>query len=1069
MKRKLMLLLACLFVGIGLVTAQTQTITGVVISEEDGQPVIGASVLVKGTQLGTITGVDGDFTLPNVPSSAKTLQISYIGMQTQEVLIKPNVKVFMKADAEMLDEVIVVAYGTAKKESLTGSISVVDSKKIEKRITTSVTGALEGSAPGVQVNNTYGEPGKAPSIRIRGFGTLVSGASDPLFIVDGVPFDGNIAELNSNDIESMSILKDAASAALYGNRAANGVVLITTKSGRGSDKPSITLQINQGIYNRGISEYERLGADQWMEASWKAMKNYAMTGSLGLGESDAAAYATKNIITGYARRNIYDAADDALFDANGNLTANKLSGYDDLDWAKDIERNGYRQEYNLSASSSGDKLSVYSSVGYLNEKGYVIASGYERFSGRVNSTYTPNKWIKAGLNLSGSTTKRDYNDNATGEYYANPFYITRYMAPVYPLFMHNADGSYALDELGNKQYDVTSSYLSNRNIAYELRNNKEESRRNVLGGQAFVTVNLPYDFSVTVKGDLNNSTSNNTKYDNPKIGDGATNNGRLTSYAYQYTNYTMQQLINWKHSYKNMHNVDVMLGHENYSWERKYTSGMNTGMAVDGNLTMGNFLTNSFFNGSDDEYKTESYLARARYNYDERYFAEASFRRDGSSRFHPDNRWGNFFSVGASWNIKREAFMQDIDWIDHLKFRASYGEVGNDAGVNYYGYMALYTIDKNGGEAALLKKSLSAPDIKWETTQTLDFALEGRLFDRLNFQIGYFDKRSKDLLFEVRLPLSAGSYPWVDTDNGAPMNLTQYKNIGTVSNRGVEIALDADAINTRDWKWNIGLDATFLKNKVVKLPDGKDILRGMQNYSEGHSIYEFYTYHFAGVDQMTGQSLYTIDPEKKEDAAANNALTTIDGTDYTTITTYGKRDWAGSALPKVYGSIHSAVSWKDLSLNILFTYGLGGKVYDGSYHSLMSTSAMSSGSALHKDALKSWDGVPEGMTETSANRIDPNGVPALDFNRSTDNNATSDRWLTSASYLVFKNLNLSYSLPKSWMNRWGISGLTLTAGIENLFTVTARKGLNPQFSFNGTSDDTYVTARVYNLGLTVKF
>lgn len=975
----------------------------------------------------------------------------------------------MHADTEMLDEVVVVAYGTAKKESLTGSISVVDSKKIEKRITTSVTGALEGSAPGVQVNNTYGEPGKAPSIRIRGFGTLVSGASDPLYVVDGVPFDGNIAELNSNDIESMSILKDAASAALYGNRAANGVVLITTKSGRGSNKPSITLQINQGIYNRGLSEYDRLGADQWMEASWKAMKNYAMTGSLGLNEADAAAYATKNVITGYARRNIYDGADDALFDSNGKLTAKRLPGYDDLDWAKGIERNGHRQEYNLSASSSGEKLSVYSSVGYLNEKGYIVASDYERFSGRVNSTYTPNKWIKAGLNLNGSVTTRNYNDNATGNLYANPFYITRYMAPVYPMYVHNADGSYALDEFGNKQYDVVSSYLSNRNIAFELRNDKQESRRNVLGGQAFVTVNLPYDFSVTVKGDLNNSTSNNKKYDNPKIGDGATNNGRLTSYAYQYTNYTMQQLINWNHTYRNVHNIDVMLGHENYSWERKYTSGMNTGMAVDGNLTMGNFLTNSYFGGSDDEYKTESYLARGRYNYDERYFVEASFRRDGSSRFHPDNRWGNFFSVGASWNIKREAFMQDINWVDNLKFRASYGEVGNDAGVSYYGYMALYTIDKNGGNAALLKKSLSAPDIKWETTQTIDFALEGRLFDRLNFQIGYFDKRSKDLLFEVRLPLSAGSYPWVDTDNGAPMNLTQYKNIGTVSNRGFELALNVDAINTRDWTWNIGVDATFLKNKVIKLPEGKDILHGMQNYSEGHSIYEFYTYHFEGVDQMTGQSLYTIDPEKKETAAADGALTTINGKDYTTVTSYAKRDWAGSALPKVYGSVSSALSWKDLSMNVLFTYGLGGKVYDGSYHSLMSTSAMSSGSALHKDALKSWDGVPEGMTETSANRIDPNGIPALDFNRSTDNNATSDRWLTSASYLVLKNLNLSYSLPKKWMNQWGIGGLTLTAGIENLFTVTARKGLNPQFSFNGDSDDTYVTARVYNLGLTVKF
>ena len=990
-------------------------------------------------------------------------------MQSQEVAIRPTVKVTLKADSEVLDEVVVVAYGTAKKESLTGSISVVDSKKIEKRITTSVTGALEGSAPGVQVNNTYGEPGKAPSIRIRGFGTLVSGASDPLFVVDGVPFDGNIAEINSNDIESMSILKDAASAALYGNRAANGVVLITTKSGRGSNKPSITLQINQGIYNRGLPEYERLGADQWMEASWIAMKNYAMTGSLGLSETDAAAYATKNMITGYARRNIYDGANDALFDSNGKLIAKRLSGYDDLDWNKGVERNGHRQEYNLSASSSGDKLSVYSSVGYLNEKGYIIASGYERFSGRINSIYTPNKWLKAGLNLNGSITKRDYNDNAKGTYYANPFYITRYMAPVYPMYMHNADGSYALDELGEKQYDVTSAYLSNRNIAFELRNDKQESRRNVLGGQAFATINLPYDFSVTVKGDMSSSTSNNKKYDNPQIGDGATNNGRLTSYAYQYTNYTMQQLINWKHTYKNIHNIDVMLGHENYSWERKVTYGMNTGMAVDGNLTMGNFLTNSYFSGSDDEYKTESYLARARYNYDERYFVEGSFRRDGSSRFHPDNRWGNFFSLGANWNIKREAFMEDINWINNLKLRASYGEVGNDAGVNYYGYMALYTIDKNGGNAALLKKSLSAPDIKWETTQTLDFALEGRLFDRLNFQIGYFDKRSKDLLFEVRLPLSAGSYPWVDSDNGAPMNLTQYKNIGTVSNRGVEIALDIDAVNNKDWRWNIGLDATFLKNKVVKLPDGKDILHGMQNYSEGHSIYEFYTYHFEGVDQMTGQSLYTIDPEKKETAAADGALTTINGTDYTTVTSYAKRDWAGSALPKVYGSVNSALSWKDLSLNVLFTYGLGGKVYDGSYHSLMGTSVMSSGTALHKDVLQSWNGVPEGMSETSANRIDPNGLPALDFNRSTDNNAVSDRWLTSASYLVLKNLNFSYNLPQKWMNQWGISGLMLTAGIENLFTVTARKGLNPQYSFNGGSDDTYVTARVYNFGLTVKF
>ena len=310
----------------------------------------------------------------------------------------------------------------------------------------------------MQVNNTYGEPGKAPSIRIRGFGTLVSGASEPLYVVDGVPFDGNMAELNSNDIASMSILKDAASAALYGNRAANGVVLITTKSGHATNKPSITLQMNQGIYNRGIPEYDRLDADRWMEASWMA-KKYAMMSNKGMSATEAGQYATEHLITESIGRNIYNAADNQLFDANGKLTASRLSGYDDLDWADAIERNGHRQDYNLSASTSGEKYSIYSSIGYLKEKGYVKATDYERYSGRINSTFTPNKWFKGGVNLTGSWTKRNYNDNATGSYYSNPFYITRYMAPVYPVYMHNADGSYQLDENGEIRIDWINDSL----------------------------------------------------------------------------------------------------------------------------------------------------------------------------------------------------------------------------------------------------------------------------------------------------------------------------------------------------------------------------------------------------------------------------------------------------------------------------------------------------------------------------------------------------------------------------------------------------------------------------------
>lgn len=859
-------------------------------------------------------------------------------------------------------------------------------------------------------------------------------------------------------------MKDAASSALYGNRAANGVVIITTKSGRAASKPSVTLQMNQGIYTRGLPEYDRLSADPWMEVSWIAKRN-ALISNKGMSVEKASQYASANLIKESIGRNIYDAPSSQLFDANGKLIANMLPGYTDLDWADEIERYGHRQDYNLSASTSGEKFHLYSSVGYLKEKGYVTASDYERFSGRINSTFTPNKWFQAGVNLTGSWTKRNYNENAKGNAYANPFYITRYKAPVYPVYMHKADGSYELDKNGNRIFDTTSSYLDNRNIVYELQNNKQESTRNVLGGQVFATITLPLGFSATVKGDMNNSTTNSMKFDSPKIGDGKPD-GRLTNYAYQYQTITFQQILNWNYTFNKVHNVEAMLAHESYSWERKYNGGMNTGMAVEGNLTMGNFLNNSFYGGNDDEDKTESYLARVKYNYDNRYFIEGSFRRDGSSRFHKDNRWGNFFSVGASWNMKNEAFLKDVEWVDFLKLRTSYGEVGNNMGVNYYGYMALHALDKNGTNAALIRKSISASDIKWETTQTVDVAVEGRLFNKLNFQIGYFDKRSKDLLFEVRLPLSAGSFPWQD----AVMNMTQYKNIGIVSNRGWEISLNADIIDKGDWRWNVGADATFLDNEIVKLPDGKDILHGMQNYSEGHSIYEFYTYHFEGIDQMTGTSLYTLDPKMKNAAAASGALVNINGVDYATATSFAKRDWAGSALPTVYGSFNSGLSWKNLSLNMLFTYSLGGKTYDGSYSSLMNVSESGgSGSAYHKDILKSWNGVPAGITETSANRIDKGGIPRPDFYKSSDLNAVSDRWLTSASYLVFKNLNLSYELPKTWLKNLGIENLMLNAGVENLFTLTSRKGLNPQYSFSGGSDDTYVTARVYNFGLSVKF
>ena len=385
MKKLFLLLFAMCFMALS--AYADRTISGQVVDAANGEPLIGATIQGEGVNHGTATDVNGNFTLI-LPDHVKYVNVSYVGYATRQVEVSSQMLIKLTDSGQSLDEVVVVAYGSAKRQSITGSISVVDEKKIKDRIGSSVTAALEGSTPGIQVNNTYGEPGAAPNIRIRGIGSI-TGSSSPLYVVDGVAFDGNIAEINPVDIESMSVLKDAASAALYGNRAANGVVLITTKKGSYSNKPNVTLRINQGMYKRGIAEYERMGADQWMEASWLAMRNFAMNGSMGLDQAAANQYATAHLIGDYARKNIYNAPDDKLFDANGKLIAQVLPGYTDLDWEKDVERTGYRQDYSLSGTAGGEKYNVYASAGYTNEKGYIYASAYERFTGRINTNFTP--------------------------------------------------------------------------------------------------------------------------------------------------------------------------------------------------------------------------------------------------------------------------------------------------------------------------------------------------------------------------------------------------------------------------------------------------------------------------------------------------------------------------------------------------------------------------------------------------------------------------------------------------------------------------------------------------------
>ena len=1078
--------------------AQT-TVSGVVISSEDGLPIAGASVKVLGTSKGVVTDVNGKYSI-SVPSEGSRLEISYVGMISRIVKSGQNVRTELDIDAAGLEEVVVVAYGTQKKTSLTGAIQSVKSEAIEMRPTSSVTSALEGTVAGVQVNSTYGAPGTDPSIRIRGVGT-VNGSSSPLYVLDGVPFGGNISDLNPADIESISVLKDAASAALYGNRASNGVVLITSKKGK-MGKLNVSLDIKQGTYSRGVPEYDRADARQWMELEWQNLRNSRISGN-GEDAATAAAYASKNLIDEIVYLNIFNKPNDALFDANGKMAADAsiLPGYaDDLDWYDFGVRAGYRQEYNINANGSNDKADYRFSAGYLDENGYLKDSGFERFSGSVALNVRPVSWFKTGLQMNASHQNLTNTNGNSDASYTNVFMYARNIAPVYPVHLHDVTtGEYILDVFGNKQYDpgsyidengnviLTRNQYVDRHVFYENELNYDKTVRNTMNATAYIELNLPYGFNAIVKGNLNTRNSRNYTYNSAIIGDGKGSLGRSKREEYSYKNYTFQQQLTWAGEFGN-HAVDALIGHENYSNEYNYLYGYKTNEIMPGWGNFTNFTSITSLDGSDYEYKTESYLGRVRYNYADRYNVEASIRRDGSSRFHKDSRWGTFWSLGANWIISNEEFMKEYKFVNYLKLRADYGEVGNDAGAGYYAYQALYTMEQNANKGALYLTQFPSKNLKWETGQSWGIGVEARLFNRWNLSMEYFDRRNKDLLFDVYLPLSSGA-----TTSGSAESVVT-KNLGTIVNRGFEVSTDVDVYKDKDWRVNVGANLTFIKNKVTKLPEqNKDgIIDGTKYIKEGRSRYDFYIYTYEGVDSKNGYSLYKFNDgdaqgnsyrfeldgvkygnwevdetgeyvAKEIKGADLQNVVVIDGVPYSYVSNYAKKEFHGSAIAPVYGSFNFGVTWKQLTLNALFTYQIGGKVIDYNYQSLMQ--AGSTPSSFHIDALKSW--TVEDATETSA--IWSGDVPVLDYNISSQVNTTSSRWLTSASYICLKNLNIGYQLPKSLVNKVQLQGVSVNVACENLFTKTARKGMNPQQSFTGVQYNYLVTPRVFSVGLNVKF
>ena len=552
MKHKLTLVLLSFFLGVQCMVAQQMKVTGVVINEDDGEPVIGASIVVKGTTIGTITDLDGKFEL-ETQKDAKLI-ISYVGLRTQETTAQQNMRIVLSSDSQAIDEVVVVAYGTAKKSSFTGSASTVGAALMDKRPLSNALSALEGNTSGVQMTSSIGQPGEAAKVTIRGFGS-VNADNAPLYVVDGAIFSGDISSISPSDIESMTILKDAASTSLYGSSAGNGVVLITTKKGSTSSGAGVTLSISQGWSSRAYNDYAKVGVYDYYPLQWQMLRNANM--SLGQSAADAAANASKDIINKLKYNPFVGIANDAIVGTDGllNPSASALKWGEDLDWEDAAYRTGHRQEYNVSYNTKTEKSDTYASIGYLNDKGYMIKTDFERYNARLNYNIYPVKWFKSGLNLGLSRTNSNYStstsSNSAG--YGNLSRFIRSMAPIYPVHKHDIETGAYLDKEGNVvtdpalyTYDYEGARISSNGrdgIAEALWNDRLMSTTNS-SARTYVTITPIEGLNLTVNYAFDNKDERRRVYENPEVGDGTAGPGRLNIRNRNYLTQTFNQLIN---------------------------------------------------------------------------------------------------------------------------------------------------------------------------------------------------------------------------------------------------------------------------------------------------------------------------------------------------------------------------------------------------------------------------------------------------------------------------------------------------------------------------------------------
>lgn len=1030
MKTRLSILFLLFFIQFAK-AQDTYQVSGKVIEKGTNLPLPGVSILIKGSKSGTTTDQSGNFNL-KLSRAQETLTFSFLGFSSQEISAKSgNTLNVVLADASNeLDEVVVVAYGTTKRRDITGSVSRINGDQLQNRQVSNLTKALQGMAPGIQAVSSSGQPGTSATIRIRGIGSI-NASSSPLYVVDGNPFSGDLSAINVSDIESISVLKDAASSALYGSRGANGVIIITTKTGKRGSDTQINASFSQGISNRSVKDYEQVTTDQYFEKYWLAAKNKQQISNPTYTDEQLGLAANRQLITDLGI-NPYGVNYPNPVGLDGKIVPGAKALWND-DWGDATQQTARRTQADLSFSGGNEKGQYYISGGYLNDKGIALGSGYKRYNARVNLTTQAKKWLTAGLNISAANTAQDYPTSEDSKT-SNVIQYSRAIPGFYPIYERNPDGSYKLDANGNKVYDFgayrPASAIPRSNLPATVGLDKSEILKDNVSARTFLeaTIIPELKFKTTYSGDFVNTNTHN--FSNPLLGDGAPIQGSVSKSNSRTYSWTWNNILTYDKTFKEDHHINLLAGQELYKYNYRVISGSKQRFVLPGFYEPDAAAQITGFDGNSIDYTLLSFLGRAEYDYKKRYFLSASLRSDGTSRFSPAQRWGTFWSLGASWKVSEEDFLKETPWLSTLTLRSSYGAQGNDNIGSYYAYKGLYSIRSNLGENGLVTSRLETPDLKWESNLNLNIGLDFGLFhDRISGTIEYFDRRSKDLLFSRPKAPSLG-FGSID------------ENIGALKNTGIEVQLNAVPVRTTDFRWTISLNATHYKNTITALPQS-DIKTATKIMRVGGTSSDFYLREWAGVNPENG------DPQWYMDDANGNKVTT---NNYSAASQYVQ----GTSLPDLVGGISNTFNYKEFEISALLGYSIGGKILDNDYTGLMHAGS-SIGRPWSTEILTHW--TPENRNTN---------VPRLNVD-DAGWTQSSTRFLYSATYARLKNLTIGYSLPKAIASRWGLANLKLTLTGENLLTFYGHKGMDPEQTIEGTTYFRYPSMRTFSAGLNLTF